>query len=205
MSLWHRLERGSIPLGSTIMDTKQKEWEEVWKRYDESDPEVRETVVALNLLGINTTASCEGHMTHGESAAWIDVAIENTESFANLNKQADELSEQAEHALMGLDNDHHAHVLMAEYEVVKDLVLKKNLQETVDLAKLLEEFYENRTVNFRVRLVISIYGRGTGRLISQGGIYQKAFDEETQEEYMQEYLEEMKSFGAFLKNKWFEN
>ena len=37
------------------------------------DPGIRETVAVLQLLSINTTASCEGHLDHGIAAPWIDI------------------------------------------------------------------------------------------------------------------------------------
>lgn len=183
------------------MNDKNKQWQQMWERYRETDSGVRETVAALNLLGINTMASCEGHMTHGESAAWIDVAAEMTEELANLNKQADELQERAGLLLKELDNDHPAHKLWAEYEVVRDQILKINLQMTTKLEDLLREFYKNREIDIRVKLVINIYGRGVGRLISQGGLYQEAYEKEQQRKFMEEYLQEMKEFGKFLKGK----
>ena len=162
---------------------------------------MRVVVSTLNDLGINTMASCEGHLDHGVAAPWVDVVVEMSEDLANLNKKADELQVSAEHILKEMTNRHEANRLLAEYEVVKDEILRINLQETVDLSNLLEEFYKKRAINFRIKLVINIYGRGVGRLISQGGLYQEAFSKEDQARYLIEYQREMKSFGKFLKGK----
>ncbi|ACL60563.1 hypothetical protein [Methylobacterium nodulans] len=43
------------------------------------DAGIRDTVVALNLLGLPTLQSCEGHVNaagHGLAAPWIDLAVE---------------------------------------------------------------------------------------------------------------------------------
>lgn len=56
-----------------INPTKQEMWDEMSNEVshwvDELgypiDTEIKDTVVALNLLGIETTASCEGHLDHG--------------------------------------------------------------------------------------------------------------------------------------------
>ena len=37
------------------------------------DPGIVETVVALNVLGIPTVASCEGHLEWGCASPWVDV------------------------------------------------------------------------------------------------------------------------------------
>jgi hypothetical protein len=37
------------------------------------DHEIRHTVIAFNLLGLHTTASCAGHMKHGLPYPWIDL------------------------------------------------------------------------------------------------------------------------------------
>jgi len=184
------------------MTDKKRIWEETWNRYVDSDLGVRETVTALNLIGINTTASCEGHGGHGFSSAWVDVIVESTEELSIMNKKADELLSQAEHLLKEMPDHSEALRLMSEYEVVKDQILEKNLQETLRLGKLLEEFYQNRLVSFRVKLVINVYGRGVGRVISQGGLFQEAFPKAIQEKYLGEYLQEMQSFGKWLKKRW---
>src|SRR2546426_6951982 len=37
------------------------------------DPGIRESVVALRVLGLTTDGSCEGHLDHGVRAPWIDI------------------------------------------------------------------------------------------------------------------------------------
>src|SRR6266700_2817447 len=37
------------------------------------DPKIRDTVVAFNVVGIHTVASCAGHVDHGAPYPWIDV------------------------------------------------------------------------------------------------------------------------------------
>lgn len=43
------------------------------------DPKIKKTVALLNLLGFNTSGSCEGHTTptHGELIPWVDVVVTN--------------------------------------------------------------------------------------------------------------------------------
>lgn len=63
----------------------EKAWGEMSKEIDNTgdklgmpiDENVKEAVIALNLLGIPTTASCEGHIDHGRSAPWVEIASPN--------------------------------------------------------------------------------------------------------------------------------
>ncbi|GCE14804.1 hypothetical protein [Tengunoibacter tsumagoiensis] len=62
------------------------------------DPGILETVIALNLLGVETTSSCEGHLDHGTPAPWVDFHAVGTEEIrhqANIaNKQLQDAEEQ---------------------------------------------------------------------------------------------------------------
>src|SRR5437879_4971634 len=40
----------------------------------EIDRGILDTVVSLNVMGVNTTASCEGHMDHGTHAPYVDTS-----------------------------------------------------------------------------------------------------------------------------------
>lgn len=61
-------------------------WEEATKHFRRVvdklgkpiDDGIFETVVALNMLGITTRASCEGHLEWGLPYPWIDVESEDT-------------------------------------------------------------------------------------------------------------------------------
>lgn len=39
------------------------------------DPAILEAVVGLNAFGINTEASCAGHLDHGNAHLWIEQAL----------------------------------------------------------------------------------------------------------------------------------
>ncbi|MGH7490507.1 MAG: hypothetical protein ACREMY_33585, partial [bacterium] len=64
------------------LQQKQASWEAKRREADHIvdalglgiDEGIKEAVVAFNLLGLNTTASCEGHTDHGLLTPWIDVA-----------------------------------------------------------------------------------------------------------------------------------
>jgi hypothetical protein len=184
------------------IQNKQKRWKQVWEKYDEMEEGVREAVVALNLLGVNTIASCEGHMDHGVAASWIDTSLEMNEEIAEKVKKADELQDAAEHLLIHRRDNPDVRRLFTDYEELRDEILFANLQETLAVEKLLTKFYKKRDCEYRVRIILNIYGRGTGRLISQGGLYQEAFSEEIQAKNLELFQKEMVEFGIWLKEKW---
>jgi hypothetical protein len=48
------------------------------------DAGIFDTVVALNILGVHTTMSCEGHLDHGLAYPWIDTPIDNYHKLSDL-------------------------------------------------------------------------------------------------------------------------
>ncbi len=51
------------------------------------DAGIIETVVVLNLLGMPTTMSCEGHLDHGTGAPWVDIEDTNaSERSSEVNR-----------------------------------------------------------------------------------------------------------------------
>src|SRR6266496_3065265 len=76
----HLSEKAHPVVESTLGD-KQAAWEEKRKEIDQItdalglgiDAGIKETVVAFNMLGFNTSASCEGHLGHGLSTPYIDI------------------------------------------------------------------------------------------------------------------------------------
>src|SRR4029077_1610780 len=64
-----------------LAPTKQQTWDTISDDVDHwidaigypIDREIKEIVVALNIMGIKTTASCEGHFDHGALYPWVDL------------------------------------------------------------------------------------------------------------------------------------
>ena len=65
-----------------ILTNRQAFWEQKSREIDGIkdklgkgiDGGIKETVIALQLFGINTTQSCEGHLNWGIAAPWVEVA-----------------------------------------------------------------------------------------------------------------------------------
>ena len=173
-------------------DKKQK-WEEQMKKIEgitdglgkTIDENIKETVAALNLLGINTVGSCDGHFDRGHVSPWVN--IESDEAI-RLAKTAREL-ELADRT--------------AELKGVADEIINLNLLERGKLVDYLEEFYANRQTPYIKRLVIQPMHWGKGRIASQGSYFWDAQDKETRSKNLPEYQEEMHDFTQFLKEKYF--
>jgi hypothetical protein len=145
---------------------------------------IKEGVIALNVFGIQTSGSCEGHIDRGTNAPWIDVQAERSQASEGQMK---ELLQDRE------KNKEELKALSAEIE-------RKNLAEQRKLFPHLDEFYRNRDVPFHRRLIIGSVR--FGRLESQGARLQKIEDDTTKRERLNEYQAEMSAFIAFLKDKY---
>jgi hypothetical protein len=157
------------------------------------DKGILETVVAFNALDIHTRQSCEGHLDHGTGAPWVDIKAPTTNP--QLEQQVDEAFEKASRE----DTEEaweEAHRLRLQIEA-------SNLAETKKGFKLLAEFYQGRQTSFDARLTLNVFGRGIGRIESQGAIYQETAQGFEKQQKLIEYQEEMKAFTQFLKQKYF--
>ena len=147
------------------------------------DQGIRDSVVALRLLGLKTSMSCEGHLHAGMQAPWID-----------FNPQVSkEIREREERALAERNHDQ----LNRLRREVNALVAK----EWHKLLPLLDEFYRNRIVAYDRRLVLTCTGETT-RLMSQGGEIQYGADEEIARGRLRAYRLEMDAFTRFLREKF---
>lgn len=91
-----------------------KQWQQALARYchitddvgTPIDPGILETVVALNLLHIPTYSSCEGHLTHGSGAPYVDSHL-SMNPFRDLETRAKAVLAEAEqqHALQCLPEE----------------------------------------------------------------------------------------------------
>jgi hypothetical protein len=157
------------------------------------DHGIKETVAVLQLLGVHTRQSCEGHMDHGVAAPWIfietpDPRLEKLrQKYTKLSIQAEELEEEEADAL---------------YDELWALRGKMEGIVAVEYTKLipyLEKFYQDRRVSYVRRLIID---QG-GRLTCQGMILQPTEKKIPRRVRMQEYQAEMHAFTEYLKNIFF--
>jgi hypothetical protein len=166
------------------------------------DQGIKQTIIGLNVLGINTTASCEGHIDRAIAGPWIDVSAAETEEMKAMTKEADKLLAKAERREKEKASDVELDRLYGEYHRLSDKVREPHLREVAKAMRLLEEFYAERKVPFGVQLTISPLGFG-GRLQAQATMLQDIEDEKTKQDKLTAFQAEMDAFSAFVRTKYF--
>lgn len=209
---------------------EKKEKESAWnnkrkeiERYADAlgygiDGNIKETLVALNIFGLPTTASCEGHIDRGISAPWVEISApnESEERFAGQNeiyrKIAGKYGISSEEVKRG---DNHQAWVEAETENSKndETPEYKNWREEnkklmAKTAGFLREFYRNRKSDSSNRIEITEDGEGSFRIHNGGEDYknvpEKISEKQKEElsERLQKHQKEMKEFSLFLKDKY---
>jgi hypothetical protein len=165
------------------------------------DSGIMETIVGLNVLGITTRQSCEGHTNWGTGAPWVDVEATGTH-IAELEREALAAWEKA----TNLDREHapeeELDKVFAEANQARRRVQVEHLRVAQHVVSLLDEFYKTRQVLFDQRLVMTY---GATRLESQGAAFQTLADPELKQQKLLEYQDEMNAFTEFVKGKFYED
>ncbi len=181
------------------------------------DAGIYDTVIVLNLLGLTTRQSCEGHMNWGQASPWVDFRINEPEAEL-LQAQGqqiftDELSDQ----LLGLRKKYPKLTIDELYETSEGQYLKPAREKMIELSSLyvdiarktmqplvdlLDQFYQVHNSDEDQRLYI--YFGWIIRLESQGSDVQLRRTEEQKATYLKLYQEEMKTFTDFLKAKFYQ-
>ncbi len=138
-------------------EEKLKEKEDYWKAVDqgmddvgdalgkEIDPGIRKTVVALNVIGLPPSMSCEGHLNLGCPHPWVDIATPN-------------------------EPERYKHGTRQETDEYKEW--RAANKELRDLAvQLLEEFYNAREAAKEIKIGIEDGGGGRFRLQNGDNIF----------------------------------
>ncbi|MBU0706878.1 hypothetical protein KKG41_00715 [Patescibacteria group bacterium] len=215
------------PLEALTREEKEALWQKTAEAVDRVvDPEnepvdkgIKETVIALNALNINTSGSCEGHTDHGTGMPFVHIEAsgEPEEQYkgetAAIQKIADERGLDFDVVKRGIDGQakEDAFDIYSENGQTDDY--KKWCEENRALRQqvtgVLEEYNRDRDVAPDVRLMIVNYGDDSFR-INNGGVHEKPVNEKPDEEQKQELIRrlesdqaEMKTFTEFLKKKYF--
>lgn len=163
------------------------------------DKGIFETVVVLNLLGITTKASCEGHLDHGVAAPWVDIAALNVRAeYVALIEAIKERDKQVE--MQQLSRSEKA-ALYKRVRECDDALTRKHLPIYKLALEQLDAFYAQRTVPYDRLLILQNYADSV-RLQSQGALFQIADILGDRAEKLKEYQEEMQAFTDFLKRVW---
>lgn len=205
-----------------VNPTKQEMWEamsvEVGYWVDgvgyPIDKEIKDTVIALNLMGIETVASCGGHLDKDLSYPWVDIQVYPSE-INKLIQEGIDIQEEIKIEEVSLKlkypnlpyNDFY---YISEGENLKNLRKKHWLiavsMEEIQMKclepinQLLNQFYENRTTSYDKTLIIAKSSLARLRSIGIDRQYVRSSDQRLQS--LKEYQEEMKDFTIFLKQKY---
>lgn len=162
------------------------------------DEGIFETVLYLNAHGLNTTASCEGHLDRGLAFPWVEFSSKEAESaqekFYELSKQRDLLLKENNNNYESSEINEKSEEMWKQQADADSL----NREIAENLIDLLNKFYKDKQQDIDSRLIITSIGSAF-RLLSQGGIFQKGRIEDQRENFLKNYKNEMKEFTEFLK------
>jgi len=165
------------------------------------DKAILDGVVVFNILGFNTTQSCEGHLSHGYISPWIQFAPKSSIKYFKLVNKLTLINQQAQVSKLKEYNFQKNKKVYLEINKLNKQI--NNLLKT-DLNKItnyLNEFYSNRIAAIDQRLVI-IDLITAFQLICQGSQYQNIFSEIEKKNKLLSYQKEMQDFIEFLRKRY---
>jgi len=166
------------------------------------DPGIFETVVALNLLGLRTFQSCEGHLDHGCPYPWVTIIDdERSRTFNRMWLSVCELEEQAKASRTVTAYDCYCsaeiqlRALLDEWET-EDLVFGQ-------ITELLGAFYKEQEMQTNpARLLVKRLHPGTYRIEPGFSLVVKELPDDLKATYLARGQAEMQAFTCFLKRQW---
>ncbi len=162
------------------------------------DEEIRGLVIALNAVGLHTTASCAGHLDHGLAYPWVD--IEDPEA-APLARKAADLLDAAQRAL---PDQERYRALLREASKIEEEAKRRSLSMAQQLMQYVHAFYQQHPFDYARHLILDtrLWG-GRIRVQSQGAEFQEVVDAASREQQLRVYREEMDAFATFLTAQFF--
>jgi hypothetical protein len=169
------------------------------------DPNIFETVVMLNLLGLSTFQSCEGHLDHGCPYPWVTVIDEERSrvfnrmwlSVCELEAQAKVSGDETVYDRY-LSADTQLRALVARWEA-DDLIFEK-------LSKLLDVFYAQQGMQTNpARLLVRRLQPGTYRIEPGFSLVAKELPPDLNATYLARGQTEMRAFASYLRRQWQQN
>lgn len=145
------------------------------------DKDIKETIAALNLLGVNTSASCEGHPKWGLPYPWVDI---QTPKGYDLSAKAFKFKAGSK-----------------EFKKIVDKITILNVKESKKMLEILNKYYKNYSTDYNNILVISSQGWGSGRLQPNASILAEMDKTPNRLKLLKIYQKEMQLFTKFLKSE----
>jgi hypothetical protein len=166
------------------------------------DPGIFETVVVLNLLGLHTFQSCEGHLDHGYPYPWVTIIDdERSRTFNRRWLSVCELEEQAKASRTATAYDSY---LSADIQL-RALLAKWDAEDLIfgQITELLDAFYAEQEMRTNpARLLVKRLQPGTYRIEPGFSFAEKELPEDLKATYLARGQAEMQAFTTFLKRQW---
>jgi len=195
-------------------EAKKQRWDEMAREVDTwtdglgmpIDEKIKDTIIVLNLLGLKTQQSCEGHLDHGRLYPWISFEIEDAELELLIN-QAREVSikeEEAEQAAIA----RHPELIIRDALLLEESELSPLWQARAAAWDKMEQYRKMRVAPIH-ELLMTFYKDGANPdtmitheyiydIASIGGYWQDIRDDATKAAKLKEYQDEMRRFTEFL-------
>lgn len=181
------------------------------------DKGIKETVIALNLMAIETIASCEGHLDRDLLYPWIEIQIYPLEvkkmmqEFSDIQEQLNNeemllktnFPKLSYNDLYNIPEAENLRKLKKKHSLMTQSIKQIQMKCLEPLNKLLNQFYENHRTSYDKTLIASF--KSFAFLHSIGADRQQIRSPEEQSFNLTEYQEEMRAFTAFLKEKFMDS
>lgn len=194
----------------TPIETSEQSYEEMRARVSlltdnvgtPIDLGILETVIMLNLLGLHTFQSCEGHLDHGHSYPWVTIIDpERSRLFNRIWLHVCELEKQAKVVKT---------VQAYNQYLLADIQLRVRIPEWeaedaifAQITALLNAFYANQQESIiPARLLVRRFHPGTYRIEPGFSSIMKELPASIKKEYLAYGQTEMQMFAAYLKRYW---
>lgn len=192
---------------SETSQTEQVKWDETRKFVEgladklghPTDEGIKEPLVALNVLGFETKASCEGHLDWGHAYPWVMIGSSETEK---AWEKVTEAFEKEDEAKAQGKSEEEVDLLEKISAQLQEEARRPLFDKARELSAYLEDFYKDQNVPYG-RMLFTSMGGTFFELQSLGSKFQKAANEETKKKNLEEYQEEMQAFAKFLKDEFF--
>ncbi|HLG63845.1 MAG TPA: hypothetical protein VKY19_18025 [Ktedonosporobacter sp.] len=198
-------------LKPSAIDWERASWEEACQAVEQFtdklglgiDPGIFETVVALNLLRIQTVQSCEGHLDHGYAYPWITVV--DAERKRLLTREWSHICALEDQAKTVGTPEAYNQYLSADIRLrVTIMQWERNDPLFCRLTTLLDAFYaEQKIPPSPSRLLIErLKFPGTYRIVPGFSLALDELPEHLKASYLTPGQAEMQAFTRFLKRQW---
>jgi hypothetical protein len=148
------------------------------------DKDIVETVSILRLLGFHTTASCGGHIRRITSGPYVIFESPKARHYAALAREL---------------NDS----LNTRYKVLRRKADRLRALDLHRLSVYLDEFYQDRHLNYRAHLIIQSMPMTLNILKCHGAETALVADRITKKKIVEENRAEMSAFTEHLKVRYF--